>query len=60
MSQRFVARMAVAIIALGAVTLLPGCGGEDDDFAYSFVWSSTGFMPNAGSAPPLLQVSGTW
>jgi hypothetical protein len=60
MSKRFVARLAVAILALGAVSLLQGCGGEDDEFAYSFVWSSTGFMPSAGSAPPILQLSGTW
>ena len=38
MNRRLALKLAMAIIALGAVTLLQGCG-EEDDFAYSFVWA---------------------
>ena len=60
MSKRLVVKLAVAIITLGAVTLLQGCGDEDDEVGYSFVWVSSGFMPASGTSPAEIQVSGTW
>jgi hypothetical protein len=39
MSKRLALKLAVTILAFGAVTLLQGCG-EDDDLVYSFVWQS--------------------
>ena len=52
MSKRVLVKLAVMMIALGAMTLLQGCG-EDDDLAYSFVWAPTG----AGTASALFTVS---
>jgi hypothetical protein len=42
--------MAVAITALGAMTLLSGCG-EDDQFAVSFAWGPVGYVPAFWTAP---------
>jgi hypothetical protein len=38
MNKRLALKLAMAIVVLWAVTLLQGCG-EEDDFAYSFVWA---------------------
>ena len=60
MNKRIVAKLAVAIIALGVVTLLQGCADEDGEIGYSFMWAPTHFTPAGGTAPTLIQVSGTW
>jgi hypothetical protein len=45
MSKRLVVKVAVAITALGALTLLPGCGEDEDGLTYGFVWAPVGFAP---------------
>jgi hypothetical protein len=63
MSKRLVVKLAMAVIALGAVTLLQGCGDMDDDIGYSFTWTSSGFMSDPGTSPVQIQVSSvgpTW
>ncbi len=50
MSKRLVVKMAVAIAALSAVTLLSGCG-EEDDLAFSAAWSPIGFVPAFATVP---------
>jgi hypothetical protein len=50
MSKRLVVKMAVAITALSAVTLLSGCG-EDDGFVIGAAWAPVGFVPAFGTAP---------
>ncbi len=57
MSKKLVVRLAMAVAALSALTLLQGCIGEDDDIAYSFVWRSTGFAPASGASTVVIQVS---
>jgi hypothetical protein len=52
MSKRVLLKLAVVMVALGAMMLLQGCG-EDDDLAYSFVWAPTG----AGTAPAVFTLS---
>jgi len=49
MDKRLALKLATAIIALWAVTLLQGCG-EDDDVAYSFVWAPPASGPVLDSA----------
>ena len=49
MDKRLALKLAMAIIALWAVTLLQGCG-EDDDVAYSFVWAPPASGPVLDSA----------
>ncbi len=56
MSKRLLMKLALVMVTLGAMTLLQGCG-EDDDLVYSFVWRSTGFAPTAGTSGVLIQVS---
>ena len=50
MSKRLLVKMAVAITALSAVTLLSGCG-EDDDLAISAAWAPVGFVPAFATVP---------
>jgi hypothetical protein len=50
MSKRVVVKMAVAITALSAVTLLSGCG-EDDGFVIGAAWAPVGFVPAFGTLP---------
>ena len=57
MSKRLVVKMAVAITALGAVTLLSGCG-EDDGFVIGAAWAPIGFVPAFGAAPVSVGGSG--
>ncbi len=57
MSKRLVVRLALVIVALSAVTLLQGCCDLDDDFAYSFMWTSSDFQSASGTSPVLIQVS---
>ena len=57
MSKRVMAKLVVAIVALCAMTLLQGCG-EDEDLAYSFIWA-----PSTGNATAVFMSSGgggTW
>ena len=50
MSKRLLVKMAVAITALSAVTLLSGCG-EDDDLTISAAWAPVGFVPPFATVP---------
>ncbi len=50
MSNRLVVRIAVAITALCAVTLLSGCN-EDGDLVIGAAWAPVGFVPAFGTLP---------
>ena len=38
MSKRLAIKLAVMVAALGAVTLLPGCGGDEEGVNWTFVY----------------------
>ena len=42
MSKRLVVKVAVAITALSAVTLLQGCGDEEDGLVFGMAWMPVG------------------
>ena len=44
MSKRLGTRLAVAITALGAMTLLSGCG-EENRVIFSGAWAPVGYVP---------------
>ena len=48
MSKRLVLKLAVTIAALSAVTLLQGCGEEEDGSILSYAWSPVGSTPLVG------------
>jgi hypothetical protein len=52
MSKRFAVKMAAAIAALSAVTLLSGCADEEDALVLTSAWTPVGYVPayGAGSA----------
>jgi hypothetical protein len=50
MSKRLVVKMAVAITALSAVTLLSGCN-EEEGFSIGAAWAPVGFVPAFGTVP---------
>jgi hypothetical protein len=43
MSKRHVFKLAVMVAALSAMTLLQGCGEEEDRVVFRFVWAPVGF-----------------
>ncbi len=47
MSKRLRFKLAVLVAALGAVTLLPGCG-EEEGIVIGGAWMPVGFGPNSG------------
>lgn len=47
MSKRLAVKLAVLIAALGAMTLLQGCG-EEDGIEIGGVWAPVGSMPLIG------------
>ena len=51
MSKRLVVKMAVAITALSAVTLLQGCADEDDGVVIGMAWMPVGSMAVFGFDP---------
>ena len=55
MNKRMLARLAMVIVAVGAMTLLQGC--ESDDYAYTFIWA-----PSTGNSSAIFVSSGggTW
>ncbi len=62
MSKRLFGKLMVMLVAVGAMSLLQGCG-EDDNLAYSFMWRSAGVAPAPGTSPVMIQVSSagfTW
>jgi len=69
MSKRLVFKLALMVAALGAVTLLQGCG-DDDSLVYRFVYAPMGLgspfdtAPVPGQAPTAagasVQVSGSF
>jgi hypothetical protein len=60
MSKRLMLRLALVIAALSATTLLQGCGGDDDDLSYSFVWVSGGSMGSSGASVQMSSAGPTW
>ena len=50
MSKRFAVKMAAAIAALSAVTLLSGCGGDFDELIIGSAWAPVGFVPGLGAS----------
>jgi hypothetical protein len=50
MSKRLVVKLAVTVAVLGAMTLLQGCGEEEDGLVLRFAWSPVGFAPSIGFA----------
>jgi len=50
MSKRLAMKLAVAITALSAVTLLSGCG-DDDELVIGTAWAPVGFVPAFGGSP---------
>ena len=51
MSKRLLVKMAVAITALSAVTLLQGCADEDDGVVIGMAWMPVGSMAIFGFDP---------
>jgi hypothetical protein len=49
MSKRTTLRLALAIAAVSAMTLLQGCD-EEDGFLVRVAWSPVGLAPSAGPA----------
>ena len=43
MSKRLAVKLAVTVAALGAMTLLQGCEGEEDSSVVSNAWTPAGF-----------------
>jgi len=48
MSKRLVVKLAVTVAVLGAMTLLQGCGEEEDGLVLRMAWSPVGFSPVVG------------
>ncbi len=53
MSKRFAVKMAAAIAALSAVTLLSGCADEEDALVLTSAWAPVGFVPGLGASGAL-------
>ena len=60
MSKRRLTKLALMVFALGAITLLQGCIGEDDDLMYNFMWAPSGSMSTPSTSTSTIQVGGTW
>jgi hypothetical protein len=50
MSKRLVVKLALTVAVLGAMTLLQGCGEEEDGSLLSYAWSPVGSRPLIGFA----------
>ncbi|MGO8926330.1 MAG: hypothetical protein ACLQU3_05500 [Limisphaerales bacterium] len=48
MSKRLVVKSALTVAVLGAMTLLQGCGEEEDGLVLRIAWSPVGFSPVTG------------
>jgi hypothetical protein len=57
MSKRLLVKVAVAITALSAVTLLSGCGEEDDGVVIGMAWMPVGSVSIFGFNPASSQGS---
>ncbi len=45
MSKQLLVKVAVAIVAVSAMTLLQGCEDEEDGMVVSFAWAPAGMAP---------------
>ena len=50
MSKRLAVKLAVSVAALGAMTLLQGCGADEDGMVIGGVWAPVGFSAPAAPA----------
>ena len=58
MSKRLVYKLAVMVATLSAVTLLQGCGDEENSLPFSYVWAPVGFVPMFSTGTAAGQNSG--
>ncbi|HOX56114.1 MAG TPA: hypothetical protein P5205_04880 [Candidatus Paceibacterota bacterium] len=45
MNKRLGAKVLLAIAAVGVMTLLQGCGEEEDSFVFGMAWAPVGSVP---------------
>jgi len=59
MSKRLVFKLAVMVAALSGMTLLQGCGDEENSTVFKFVWAPVGFVPGISTGATAGQSVGT-